>query len=103
MIVVREAQREDRLSPTPYVVLTRIQADRSVVLEISRSEAIRLLDDLGELVERWLTDDDRPSPPDPDPLRVIRHVPRTLLEAIEDGDIPPGRWYSDVRPNPKYL
>lgn len=53
MIVVREAQREDRLSPTPYVVLTRIQADRSVVLEISRSEAIRLLDDLGELVERW--------------------------------------------------
>lgn len=53
MIVVREAQREDRLSPTPYVVLTRIQADQPVVLEISRAEAIRLLDDLGELVERW--------------------------------------------------
>lgn len=53
MIVVREAQRASRESPAPFVVLTRIQADRNVVLEISRAEAVRLLDDLAEIVARW--------------------------------------------------
>lgn len=37
-----------------------------------------------------------------DPLRSWT-TPRTLLDAIEVGDVPPSRWYSDVTPNPKYL
>jgi hypothetical protein len=56
VIVVREAQavRADR-GPAPYVVVERVDVGGRIeaVIALSRSDALRLLDDLTDLAEHW--------------------------------------------------
>lgn len=48
------------------------------------------------MTDDWVREPDDDPPPE-------RIVPRTLIEAIEAGDVPPSRWWTNVEPNPKYL
>lgn len=51
-VVVRE-QQSIATGPAPIVVIERIQFGGNARVEISRAEAVRLLDDLTELVRDW--------------------------------------------------